>query len=478
MTALRRLSIAALALAFCQIVFGAIVRITGSGWGCGEHWPKCDGHWVPVFAGAQLMVEVSHRYGAVLITALIVALVVQAWRGREAAGVGGHDGVLGAAAVALGITVVTALFGMITIKLKLDPPVIVGHFVLALCLLATLVVAAIRAGGLGAPRATGSATAARTWRVARAAAVLAFIVLVLGALTANLGAAGACLGFPHCRVYSSPNRGLVYLQLTHRIVAFLFALHVLGAVRRLLGRPEAGVVKRAGAVAAGAIVLQIIVAAALVETRLPPVLQSLHQAVGTFVWIAVVVFAVLARRAAEAEPARLDEIAPSPDSTRADLHVARLTPTAIAVIEPTSREPEFKARLADADKAAHAYESAMLALLAQAESHFETVVSYEGDDLDEIPSFEPHVSIVTTTEPAVQMTSPVVEPGVAEPQIENPQPSSPQEEPAPQHDASPCEGDPVSIPDEIVTPGTVETPAPQPKRPHSVAVIIARGADF
>jgi hypothetical protein len=120
----------------------------------------------------------------------------------------------------------------------------------------------------------------------------------------------------------------------------------------------------------------------------------------------------------------------------------------------------------------------MLALLAQAESHFETVVSYEGDDAQEIPEFEPLVSIATTTELPVQMTSPVVEPGIAEPQIEDPPSSSPREEPLPQHDASPCEGDPVSIPDEIVTPGTIETPAPQPKRPHSVAVIIARGADF
>ncbi len=43
---------------------------------------------------------------------------------------------------------------------------------------------------------------------------------------------------------------------------------------------------------------QIVVAAALVETQLPPGLQSLHQAVGTLVWIAVVIFALLARRAA------------------------------------------------------------------------------------------------------------------------------------------------------------------------------------
>lgn len=478
MTALRRLSIAALALAFFQIVFGAIVRITGSGWGCGEHWPKCDGHWFPPLDRVDLIIELLHRYLALGLTVAVLALAVSAWRRRSLPGVGGGGGVLRPATLALGIVVATALLGAATIKLRLNPLIIVAHLVLAMSLLAALIVAAMRAGGFGAARATGSATAGRTWRVARAAAVLAFIVLVLGALTANLGAAGACLGFPHCRVYSSPNRGLVYLQLTHRVVAFLFALHVLGAVRRLLGRPEAGVVKRAGAVAAGAVVLQIIVAAALVETRLPPVLQSLHQAVGTFVWIAVVVFAVLARRAAEAEPARLGEIEPSPDSTRADLHIARVTPAAIAVIEPTSREPEFKARLVDADKAAHAYESAMLALLAQAESHFEHVVSYEGDDAHEIPSFEPLVSISATTERSVQMTSPVVEPGIAEPEIENPPSPSPQEDPFPQHDASPCEGDPVAIPDEIVTPGTIETPAPQPKRPHSVAVIIARGADF
>ena len=37
MKTLRRLSYVALAIAFLQIVFGAIVRITGSGWGCAAH---------------------------------------------------------------------------------------------------------------------------------------------------------------------------------------------------------------------------------------------------------------------------------------------------------------------------------------------------------------------------------------------------------------------------------------------------------
>jgi hypothetical protein len=41
-----------------------------------------------------------------------------------------------------------------------------------------------------------------------------------------------------------------------------------------------------------------VIAASLVELRLPPALQSLHQATGTLVWIAAFALAALARRAA------------------------------------------------------------------------------------------------------------------------------------------------------------------------------------
>ena len=43
---------------------------------------------------------------------------------------------------------------------------------------------------------------------------------------------------------------------------------------------------------------QILVAAALVEMQLPPLFRSLHQAVGTLVWVAVVILALLSRRGA------------------------------------------------------------------------------------------------------------------------------------------------------------------------------------
>ncbi|MGH7633109.1 MAG: COX15/CtaA family protein, partial [Gemmatimonadaceae bacterium] len=47
MTALKRLSYLTLALALTHVVFGAIVRISGSGLGCGENWPRRYGHWFP-----------------------------------------------------------------------------------------------------------------------------------------------------------------------------------------------------------------------------------------------------------------------------------------------------------------------------------------------------------------------------------------------------------------------------------------------
>lgn len=320
MNGLRRLSYAALALAFFQIVFGAIVRITGSGWGCGHHWPRCDGQWIPPLERTDLIIEVMHRYLALALTIAVIALVVAAWRRRSEAGVGGTRGVLPMAFTALAIVVSTALLGAATIKSELAPLVVVAHLMLAMTLLATLAVAAMRAGGFGADGVLDSPTAAKTWRVARVAAILAFVVLVLGALTANLGAAGACLGFPHCRAYTSPNSGLVHLQLTHRILAFLFAGHMLGAVLAMRKRSESGAVKRAALVALAVVILQILVAAALVEMRLPPVLRSLHQAVGALVWIAVVVFAALARRAADGQLAMLrgrDPLAvPPPDAGR------------------------------------------------------------------------------------------------------------------------------------------------------------------
>src|SRR5665647_1067826 len=138
MQSLRRLSYTALALAFAQIVFGAIVRITGSGLGCGDHWPKCAGQWFPPADRTDLIIEITHRYLALGLTVVVIALLIMAFTKKSEAGVAGKGGVLRPAAIAAGLVVTAALLGAVTVKMMLNPFVIAAHLTIAMSLLATL----------------------------------------------------------------------------------------------------------------------------------------------------------------------------------------------------------------------------------------------------------------------------------------------------------------------------------------------------
>jgi heme A synthase len=299
MTALRRLATLSLLLGVGHVVFGAIVRITGSGMGCGDHWPKCHGSWFPPFNRTDLIIEVTHRYFAATLSFAIIALVVLAFLRRKTPGVGGPGGMLRAATLAAVLVVTAALFGAATVKLELgNKVVIVTHLAIAMALLAVLVSAVMRAGGLGAAHASVGTASAKTWRGARVALGLTFAVLVLGAFTAHLpGANSSCVGFPLCRGSLLPD-STQHIQFTHRILAFLLFFHLLGLAIAVRRRGESSLIIRAAAVAFGTVLAQLVVAAALVEMQLPPVMRSLHQGVGTLVWVAVVVLALLSRRGA------------------------------------------------------------------------------------------------------------------------------------------------------------------------------------
>jgi heme A synthase len=62
------------------ILWGAYVRATGSGAGCGSHWPLCDGVVVPHSPRIETLVEFSHRVSSGIALLLVVGLVVWAFR--------------------------------------------------------------------------------------------------------------------------------------------------------------------------------------------------------------------------------------------------------------------------------------------------------------------------------------------------------------------------------------------------------------
>jgi heme A synthase len=299
MQSLKRLSLTALVLAFAQIVFGAIVRITGSGMGCGDHWPKCNGAWFPPHDRIDLIIEITHRYIALGLSLVILALFAAAFMRRRESGVGRPGGILRPATIAGFLVVVAALLGAVTVKLRLNPFVIAAHLTIAMSLLATLAVAYARAGGFGI-NSDMTGASRRVFRSARAAVGLGLVTLVFGALTANMpGAAASCAGFPWCREYVLSGTPLT-IQLTHRILAFLLFGHLLGIALMARKRREPAVIRRAAWAAFNAAVMQVLVAAAMIEMHFPASFRSLHQAFGTLLWLAVVVLAILTRRAVRA----------------------------------------------------------------------------------------------------------------------------------------------------------------------------------
>ena len=295
----RRLAYLALFLAYAQIVFGAVVRITDSGMGCGDHWPKCNGEWFPSLNNSELVIEITHRWIAAALLIATLALVAVAYLHRHQPRIGGRGGVLRAASLAAGLWLAPAVLGAITVWLELPPLVVVVHLALAMALLAVLAVTAMRAGGFGAYTVEHEGAAPRAARAAFAAAAIAFVVVILGGFTANIpGAAPACQGFPLCNGGVTTTGASQTIHWVHRISAFLLTFHALGMTIAAWKRGP-GIVRRATTILLSVIAVQIVIAAVLVSTFLPPALQSLHQAVGTLVWLSAVVAAGLGRQGAQ-----------------------------------------------------------------------------------------------------------------------------------------------------------------------------------
>jgi cytochrome c oxidase assembly protein subunit 15 len=62
------------------ILWGALVRATGSGAGCGNHWPLCNGVVVPIAPTLHTIIEFTHRQMVTLSVLTMIALVVWTWR--------------------------------------------------------------------------------------------------------------------------------------------------------------------------------------------------------------------------------------------------------------------------------------------------------------------------------------------------------------------------------------------------------------
>jgi cytochrome c oxidase assembly protein subunit 15 len=295
---IRTIAAIALGVAVVHVVFGAIVRISGSGMGCGDHWPKCYGSFFPPLNRPDLIIEISHRYLASIVGLLVLALAVTAISRRKVARVVRPKGPLVTAVGALVAVIVTAILGGVTVKMGNTTFATVAHWILALTLLALLVMTFVRS----ADRTEDArGVSDKTFRVAAVAAGLAGIVVIMGGVTAKYpGAPIACLSFPHCGTNPAVTESTpVYIQMTHRILAILLVLHLIGSYMGVRKRRavEAADVLKAGRIAMMLGIVQILIAGAMIGMKMPPMLRSAHQAVGVAIWISTFAYAYMARAA-------------------------------------------------------------------------------------------------------------------------------------------------------------------------------------
>ena len=284
-----RLARLAATCTYLLIILGAIVRITGSGLGCGEHWPLCNGRLLPPL-DLPTVIEYGHRLAAAAVAVLVTALAASGWwlrhRPPPPSTALHRPGV--AAYVALALLILQIALGAVTVKLSLPPWTVILHLGTAMLLLATLIVTAKRPmltpGASPGNTGAGSTPGSRPGLVGTIALALGFVTVLFGALTANLGAASACLGFPLCNGAVIPaGNDLQHVHWTHRLLAFALLGYALWwAVRS----------RRRGAWWVVALVAVLItVAGAMVLLTLPPALQAAHVALGAAVWAGLVLAA-------------------------------------------------------------------------------------------------------------------------------------------------------------------------------------------
>jgi heme a synthase len=271
------------------ILWGAYVRATGSGAGCGAHWPLCNGEVVPRAAAAATLIEFTHRASSGLV--LVLAVVVLVWARRAFAP--GHAARRAAAAVMI-LTLTEALVGAGLVLFRLvgaDASVArvasMGlHLVNTFLLLAALALTAARASR-AAERHRRRATGRDLFRWAGIAAVV--LVSVTGAVTA-LGDTLFPPGAAAPPVVEATAHFLVRLRLFHPYLAV-----VVGAWLLMLSGALPDACRRHAAALATLVIAQLGAGLVTVALHAPVAMQLVHLLLADLVWVTLILAVERAR---------------------------------------------------------------------------------------------------------------------------------------------------------------------------------------
>lgn len=298
------------------ILWGAFVRATGSGAGCGRHWPLCNGEMIPRAPAVETLIELSHRITSGIALLVMIGLVWWAWHAYPK----GHR-VRKAALVSFGLIIVESLLGAGLVLLEYTASNVsvaraywmAGHLVNTFLLLAALTLTAWWASGAPAMRLRGQPTALR----------LTLSLALLGMLI--LGASGAVTALGDTLVFTagiSPEdnalvAGLVDLRIYHPLIAFAVGGLLLLAAWTARRLRDTRPVNRLSLILGVVFVFQLVLGAFNVVLKAPVTMQLLHLLFSDAVWIALTLL-VAATLAKDAMPVTANDETTSATSQLAE----------------------------------------------------------------------------------------------------------------------------------------------------------------
>jgi protoheme IX farnesyltransferase len=276
-----------LALSFLVVVWGGIVRVSGSGLGCPD-WPLCHGQFLPGLDTAT-RIEWFHRFlgvaGGLSLAALGFVTIARHRAQRRVL----------ALTVAAGVLYIfQAVLGGIVVLLELPHTWVTAHLANAEILLAVLTVLAVEVRWPAlAMRDRGAPWTA----VLLAAAVGTFVLMLTGAYVRGAEASTACTTWPLCDDGAFPMFGASAIHMAHRWVAAVVGVVLLAACRQAWRhRREAPGLGALAVFTAVAFAAQVVVGAANPLSGFSPWALGAHPALASLVWCLTVALTAAAWR--------------------------------------------------------------------------------------------------------------------------------------------------------------------------------------
>jgi len=277
-------------------MWGAFVRASVSGDGCGKHWPLCGGEVIPHAHRVQTWIEFAHRVSSGLVLALIALLFIWAFRAYPR----GHS-VRSGVKLCLLFTCTEALLGAWLVLFRLvahDASVyraiaMSAHLVNTFLLLASLALTAWWASG-GAPlQLRGQGPVATALGIGL---IGTMILGVSGALTA-LGDTlfpAATLTAGIMQDFSPDAPMLIRLRLPHPFLAISAGLYLLLLAGLMIHLRPSDATRRFARWTGGLFLAELAIGGLNFALRAPIPMQIAHLFLADLVWLNVVLLSAAA----------------------------------------------------------------------------------------------------------------------------------------------------------------------------------------